>query len=168
MARHLAVSVAILLATAVIARLTGAPWLLTAALLIVPPALDRGFPAETFARERRLSAWRPVAVAACALLLLVALRPSLAPFALATLLLTALPEEWFFRAWLQQGMGNDLRAVGVSSLIFASIHGVMLSGEMAVLVLPPSLLFGLLHWRWPSLWLVVLAHAAANLFPRQY
>ncbi|HGG59507.1 MAG TPA: CPBP family intramembrane metalloprotease, partial [Gammaproteobacteria bacterium] len=140
-----------------------APWLLTAALLLTPPLVSKRFFPDLLGRERRARAWLPVIVVALGLLLLAAFRPDQVRYALLTLLLSALPEEWFFRAWLQQELGNDYRAVGLASLAFAAIHGLMLSWRMAALVYLPSLLFGWLYLRYRSLLLVALAHATANL-----
>ena len=102
---------------------------------------------------------------------------------LAIILLTALPEEWFFRAYFQQtlqtiltrqaGIGrlplpvDNMAAAWIANIItstlFAILH-VPLQGVMGLSVFLPSLFFGWLYQQKNDIILVILVHALFNLF----
>ncbi len=83
------------------------------------------------------------------------------------ILLTALPEEWFFRAYFMQRLEDIYNhrwlANVLSSLLFTLLH-IPLQGIEGVLVFFPSLVFGYVYQRSRNLALVILLHALANLF----
>ena len=92
-----------------------------------------------------------------------------------TLLLVALPEEFFFRAFLQRGL-DDLRpgrakVLGVrcglglpaAAALFALAHLAALASPMHLLVFFPALVFGWLYARRGSIIGPVVFHAACNL-----
>lgn len=96
--------------------------------------------------------------------LLVFQEPGQARFAVASLAVVAIPEEWFFRAYMLRALGNGLPANVVTSLFFSAGHVAGFGWEVGLLVFPASLVFGWLYQRtgdWP---LVVLLHAVSNLF----
>jgi len=110
--------------------------------------------------------WGEMMVALAMLAALLFWQPGLTGYALLTLLLAALPEEWFFRAGMQDQLGNDWLAVVLSSAAFAISHGILVSWLHGGLVFLPSLCFGALY-RWHrSLPLVVLIHALSNVILR--
>jgi len=93
-------------------------------------------------------------------------------FVLVQLLLVALPEEVFFRGYLQNKLGNDLKGVVVVSLLFAIGHFITLclggSHNMsvcsqAVLTFFPSLVMGYLYLVTGTLWASILFHFLANV-----
>ncbi len=89
--------------------------------------------------------------------------------------LVALPEEWFFRGYLQtrldQWLGTPWRLMGASvgpglifaSLAFALLHPILIPGPHRLLVFFPSLLFGWLRARGGNIGPAVVVHALANL-----
>lgn len=79
------------------------------------------------------------------------------------LLLVALPEEWFFRAYLMTRLGTGWRANLVASGLFALTHGLSRDWLTALLVFPPSLFYGWLYQRSRDLPLLVLVHALSNV-----
>ncbi len=83
--------------------------------------------------------------------------------ALATLLLTALPEEWFFRGYFMGRIGTGLRANLIASTLFSLMHALTQDWMTALLVFPPSLLYGWLYYRTRDLLLVILVHALSNI-----
>lgn len=117
-----------------------------------PPALPRGM--------RSVLGWAGLALVTA---LLVALHPDRANFVLATLLLAALPEEWFFRAYFMVRIGGGWPANVISSLLFSLVHGLVRGPEVALLVFVPSLLYGWLYRKTHDLPLLVLAHTLSNL-----
>jgi membrane protease YdiL (CAAX protease family) len=125
------------------------------------PLLDRSWrvPALPGSRLHYL-AWGALLLASIALLVL---QPSAAPFAVATLLMAALPEEWFFRAYFMQRIGAGWRANLVTSLLFSLMHGLSRDGMTALSVFAPSLFYGWLFQRSRDLPLVILVHALSNL-----
>ena len=89
--------------------------------------------------------------------------------------LIALPEDWFFRGYLQgrldQLWGTPRRFLGanlgwgfiVSSLAFAALHPLLLPGFHRLLVFFPALFFGWLRARTGNIGAAVLVHALSNL-----
>jgi len=125
------------------------------------PLADRHWQAPVIVRHRKnIAAWAILVVAIGAFL---AWQPRYLGFAVSTLLLAALPEEWFFRAYFMMRLGTGWRANVFTSLVFALLHGLTW-GPTAVLVFFPSLLFGWLYQRTRDLVLLVLVHTLSNLF----
>ena len=99
----------------------------------------------------------------------------LIPYIIIQLGLVALPEEWFFRGYLQaridQQMGTPWRFLGASfgpglilaAAAFALLHPILLPGFHRLLVFFPALLFGWLRARSGNIGGAVLMHAASNL-----
>jgi hypothetical protein len=82
-------------------------------------------------------------------------------FILVQLLLVALPEEVFFRGYMQQKLGNNLKGIVAVSLLFALAHFVtlclggghgLLECSQAVLTFFPSLVMGYLYMATGTLW----------------
>lgn len=84
-------------------------------------------------------------------------------FALSTLLLAAVPEEWFFRAYFMARLGIGWRANLIASLLFSLLHGFTRDWPTALLVYPASLFYGWLYQRTRDLPLLILAHTLSNL-----
>ncbi len=123
--------------------------------------LDRGWnPPAWRLRRQNLSA---IASLALAITGLVLWRLQFLPYALSTLLLAALPEEWFFRAYFMTRLGQGWRANLAASLLFSLLHGLTRGWATALLVFMPSLFYGWLYQRTRDLPLLVLAHALSNL-----
>ena len=80
-----------------------------------------------------------------------------------TLLLAALPEEWFFRAYFMTRLGGDLRANLVTSVVFSLLHGLTWGWVTALLVFIPSLFYGWLYQKTRDLVLLVIVHTLSNL-----
>lgn len=78
-------------------------------------------------------------------------------------LVAALPEEWFFRAYLQKRLGNNIGAVLIVSLLFSSVHYLTQDSVVACLVFIPSVFFGWVYKKTDDLILVVILHALSNL-----
>lgn len=93
-------------------------------------------------------------------------------FVLTQLLLVALPEEVFFRGYLQYKLGNNTKGIVIVSLLFALGHFVTLCiggghniavCSQAVLTFFPSLVMGYLYFRTKTLWASILFHFLANV-----
>ena len=109
---------------------------------------------------RQIIAWASLATIGGGLLLW---QPAHLGFALATLLLAALPEEWFFRAYFMTRLGAGWRANLMTSLLFSVVHGVSHHWTTATLVFMPSLFYGWLYQRTRDLPLLILVHGLSNL-----
>jgi membrane protease YdiL (CAAX protease family) len=90
-------------------------------------------------------------------------QPQHAGFALATLLLAALPEEWFFRAYFMVRLGNGWRANLIATVLFCLLHGLTQHWTTALLVFVPSLFYSWLYQRTRDLPLLILVHGLSNL-----
>ena len=89
--------------------------------------------------------------------------------------IVALPEEWFFRGYLQtrldQRWGTPWSFLGAdlgwgfiaSALCFALLHPILLPGLHRLLVFFPALLFGYLRARTGNIGASVVIHATSNL-----
>lgn len=93
-------------------------------------------------------------------------------FILMQLLLVALPEEVFFRGYLQHKLGNDIKAILIVSLLFALGHFITLclggghgvaSCSQAVLTFFPSIIMGYLYVATGTLWASIIFHFLANV-----
>ena len=92
-------------------------------------------------------------------------------FFLMQFLLVAIPEEVFFRGYLQKEFGNDYKAVIVVSILFAVAHLVIVcatTGIMGVciqngLTFFPSLVMGYLYLKTKTLWSSIFFHFCANI-----
>jgi len=133
---------------------------LTAWMLCVP-LLDPAWQPPSIPRTfRHTVAWIALALVATALLVW---RPRYVGFTFWTVLITALPEEWFFRAYFMTRLGTGLRANLIASAVFALMHGLIWGRVTALLVFIPSLFYGWLYQRVRDLPVLVLVHALSNL-----
>lgn len=123
-------------------------------LMLFLPLLDRGWqlPSPPRSRIHRLT-WVAMTIAGIALLVW---RPSVAPYALSTLLMAALPEEWFFRAYFMtrlQTACQEQVARGLGSRRGGTVLNLgspSIPSRLAVLVfwfpnIATSLMFSLMH-----------------------
>jgi len=130
-------------------------------LMLFLPLLDRGWrPPRPLVPRRFLLISLGLVVAAIVLLMW---RPSFRSYAITTLLLAAIPEEWFFRGYFMTRLGGDSRANLISSVFFSLMHGLTRGWLIAPQVFLPSLLFGWVFQRSRNLPLVILLHALSNL-----
>jgi len=93
-------------------------------------------------------------------------------FILTQLLLVALPEEVFFRGYLQHRLGNTVKSVVIVSALFAVGHFITLciGGDhstaacaQAILTFFPSLVMGYLYLVTGTLWASIIFHFLANI-----
>jgi membrane protease YdiL (CAAX protease family) len=93
-------------------------------------------------------------------------------FILTQLVMVALPEEVFFRGYLQNKLGNSIKAVIIVSFLFAIGHFITLclAGghniamcSQAVLTFFPSLVMGYLYLKTKTLWASIIFHFFANV-----
>lgn len=93
-------------------------------------------------------------------------------FILTQLLIVALPEEVFFRGYLQNRFGNNIKGIIIVSLLFALGHFITLclAGghnvsicSQAVLTFFPSLVMGYLYLKTKTLWASIIFHFFANI-----
>lgn len=125
------------------------------------PLLDHGWHPPVFpSRPANLITSACLTFTAIALLVW---QPQAIQYTLSTLVLAALPEEWFFRAYLMTRIGDRWRANLSASLLFSVMHGLTQNWATAAMVLAPSLFYGWLYQRSRDLPLLVLAHALSNL-----
>ena len=130
-------------------------------LMLFLPLLDRNWrPSKPLINRRYLPLSLGLIVVA---IILLAWQPSFHAYAITTLLLAALPEEWFFRGYFMTRLGGNTRANLISSVFFSLVHGLTRGWSSAALVFVPSLFYGWLYQRTRDLPLLVLAHALSNL-----
>lgn len=84
---------------------------------------------------------------------------------LSGVILTAVPEEWFFRAYYLTQLAkytSSSKANIISSVLFGVLH-IPTQGAAGLLVTLPSLVFGCIYIKYKRLGIVILLHAASNL-----
>jgi len=130
-------------------------------LMLFLPLLDRGWKIPAVPRSYgHYSSWAGLLISG---IVLLAWRPSEIPFAISTLLMAAIPEEWFFRAYFMIRLDGGRRANVIASVLFSLLHGLTWSWTAAVAVFLPSLFYGWLYQRTRDLPLLVLVHSLSNL-----
>lgn len=135
-------------------------WLLPVLFLLLPFVDVRwSMPRIPFARQSLIS-WVILSVV---IILLLLQNTQLVDLFTMMVLLAALPEEWFFRAYLQKRLGNHIAAVLIVSLLFSLMHYITHRSVDAWLVFIPSVFFGWVYKKTDDLILVVLLHALSNL-----
>ena len=78
------------------------------------------------------------------------------------LLITSYCEEYFWRHYIQTALedGKGLRAVILTSILYASIHIPTMNLPLVVAALIAGLFWGIIYKYTGSLWLVVFSHIA--------
>jgi len=103
--------------------------------------------------------------------LLFLLRPEYHVYMVSTLFFAALPEEWFFRAYLMQRINQlfcgQIYANIISSILFALLH-VPTQGWFGLAVFFPSFIFGWLFQKTANLMLVIMIHSLCNIIYMLY
>lgn len=89
--------------------------------------------------------------------------PGYLEYFLVMLILTAMPEEWFFRVYLLNRIGLNLRGNMLVSVAFSLLHGLTQNIYMMFLVFIPSMIFGYVYIRLRNMYVVILLHALSNL-----
>ena len=92
-------------------------------------------------------------------------------FLLIQLILVAIPEEIFFRGYLQKEFGNDYKSILIVSVMFAIAHLIVVcavNGGAGVciqngLTFFPSLVMGYLFMKTHTIWSSVVFHFLANV-----
>jgi len=93
-------------------------------------------------------------------------------FLLTQFLMVALPEEVFFRGYLQNRIGNNIKGIIIVSLLFAVGHFITLClggghnlaiCSQAILTFFPSLVMGYLYLKTKTLWASIIFHFFANI-----
>ena len=93
-------------------------------------------------------------------------------FLMVQLLLVAIPEEIFFRAYLQREFGNTIRAVVIVSVLFSIAHltTICIAGGVGFntcgqnfLTFFPSLVMGYLYVYTGTIWSSIFFHFIANV-----
>jgi len=151
------------------------------ALMLFLPLFDRTWSLPRLnINKSKLFLWLMLLVAG---LTLVALNSDYANYAVSTVLFAALPEEWFFRAYFMQRLGQILRGTQclfikqkimggkipgylpaniLTSTLFASLH-MPTQGWVGLSVFFPSLFYGWVYQKTRDLILVILLHALSNI-----
>ncbi|HXX54037.1 MAG TPA: CPBP family intramembrane glutamic endopeptidase [Thermodesulfovibrionales bacterium] len=96
-------------------------------------------------------------------------RPLALPPAGATmfqLLAVSVPEEVYFRGFLQHRFGNTLQAVLVVSFLFSFMHVpqfIFYGDKYSLLTFFPSVVMGLLYWRTSNVLSSAIFHFCSNI-----
>jgi membrane protease YdiL (CAAX protease family) len=102
---------------------------------------------------------------------ILVIKPGEFNLALYTLLLVALPEEWFFRVYFMTRVEtlseNKWTANIATSTLFAVLH-VPTQGWLGLTVFVPSLILGWIYQQRQDFVLVILLHAMANIVYLMY
>lgn len=78
----------------------------------------------------------------------------------------SMPEEVYFRGFLQEGVGNNIKGIIIVSLLFSFIHlpKLVFDNDLtSVLTFFPSLIMGYLYMRTSNVLPCIIFHFSANL-----
>lgn len=140
--------------------LSARDWFLPVLFLLLPFVDSRWRLPATRISKRALVSWSALI---SIIFFLLYKKPELVNLFVVMTLLAALPEEWFFRSYLQKRLGNNITAVIVVSVLFALMHFITHDSAVVWLVFFPSIFFGWLYKKSDDLLLIVLIHALSNL-----
>ena len=149
--------------------------MLLVALMLSLPLLDKDFRSLKYKSVHRSIFLWLVPVSLIALLILI--DPSQQASLVGIILLTALPEEWFFRRYFQQLLQKLLSIYAnfqirlstawaaniITSLLFTLLH-LPLQGITGLSVFIPSLFLGWLYQLKKDIILIILIHSLFNVF----
>lgn len=135
-------------------------WLLPILFLLLPFIDFKWRIPEAFFSRRSLICW--VLLTITIVVLLLKNSEILGIFTM-MVLLAALPEEWFFRGYLQKRLGNSGISVVIVSLVFSFMHYITQNSVSGWFVFVPSLFFGWVYKKTNDLVVVVVLHALSNL-----
>ncbi|MFK5985340.1 MAG: CPBP family intramembrane metalloprotease [Pseudomonadota bacterium] len=133
-------------------------------MMLLLPFVDRAWSLPEFhINKTKLIIW---SISIISGLLLVTFKPNYATAALGTLVLTALPEEWFFRGYFmmrleKMGLRPDPANI-ITSLFFALLH-LPTQGLFGLSVFFPSLIYGWIFQKSKDIVLVIILHALSNI-----
>jgi len=143
-------------------------------LMLFLPLLDKTWSvSRPLVTKSKLISWVIISSAA---LVLIAFNKEYSVTALTILMLTALPEEWFFRAYFMQQLEKSIANKKPSFLLltpaqisnlFTSIFFALLhtptQGWFALAVFIPSMIYGWIFQKSKDIVLVILLHALSNI-----
>ncbi len=89
--------------------------------------------------------------------------PEQLKYFLTMLVFTALPEEWFFRAYLLDRFGGNVKANIISSVLFSLLHAITRGPIVALEVFFPSLIYGWVFLKTKSVIACIIVHAISNI-----
>lgn len=135
-------------------------WLLPILFLLLPFADFRWQIPGVLLGKQLLVSWIVIAVV---IIIILLLNIQLIGLFVMMLLVAALPEEWFFRAYLQKRLGNSVVAILLVSLMFTLMHFIISNSYVSLLVFIPSIFFGWIYKKTDDIVLVVMLHALSNL-----
>lgn len=134
------------------------------------PLLDKQWSLQKANSELNINVWRGISLLLFASL--AAVNQDMLTFSLITLILVALPEEWFFRAYLMGRIREKLKFAALQSNLgsnaltaaFFSLMHLPAQGITGLLVFFPALIYGWVYQKTRDLLLVILLHAISNQF----
>lgn len=132
------------------------------AIMLFAPMLDSYWRPPRLTRNwQNYLAWGVALLIMAGLLLLN--RTLVVAWDVFSILVAAIPEEWFFRAYLLERLGRTLRGNLISTALFTLVHGLTRGPVTALLVIVPSLAYGWLYLKTRDVVLLALVHALSNL-----
>lgn len=104
--------------------------------------------------------WLGCAIVTAAIMLMM---PDMFSYLLPSIAYVAIPEEWFFRAYLMRKFKAGWQSVLIVSFFFALTHYIYRWELDAWLVFIPSLIYSWYYLKYRDLLGVVLIHATSNI-----
>ncbi len=95
--------------------------------------------------------------------LLLLFYPDSVDYYIVMLLVVALPEEWFFRAYLLGKLGSNRKANITVSFAFCFLHILTQGFVIGAMIFVPSYFFGWLYLKTRDIILIIIMHSLFNL-----
>ena len=132
-------------------------------LLLILPLLGNGFDKSLLAKLDINSPYTYLILVLLLFTLLLSILTDALEIVIRSYMYAAIPEEFYFRAFLQKSLGNNNSAIIAATLSFSLMHFITRGFLSGVMVFIPSLIFGWIFKKTENLYLVVVVHASANI-----
>ena len=136
--------------------------------MMIVPMFDRAWRDISEGHTIYRYAYHARLVCAISIVLLIGPDFNMWLFAISTICLAALPEEFFFRRYLQSKLGNSYVSILSVSAIFSILHMITVSWVMGLLVFIPSIIYGYIFKKTGDLILIILVHGLSNVVYKLY
>ncbi len=136
-------------------------YLIIAISMLVLPLFDNNWRLPT-GKLNRVSVFTWL-LASLIIIIILLLEQNVLNMFLITTVFIAIPEEWFFRAYLMKRAGDGIKANIIASMAFSAIHILSSNWIHSLLVFFPSLLFGWVYQKTKDIFVVIILHVVSNI-----
>lgn len=166
--KSLLFSLSVLLSAAVVLMVFSWDMRLLLLLLLFLPLLDKKWlnqlsQNKNFFKQKKLNTYTLTSLVFLFVTAIVSITTNHFELFFRSLLFAAIPEEWYFRAYLMTKLGKGFRSNVMTSFVFSLLHGITRGWLVGLWVFVPSLIYGWFYQRTNNILLVITMHAISNM-----